>query len=475
MRAHRGSIIRNIDWISIIIYLILIIAGWINIYAAVYDENHQSIFDISMRYGKQLIWISAAVFIASVLLIIDSKFYSAFSYIIYGLSMASLIGVLITGIVSHGAQSWFQIGNIRLQPAEFAKMATALALAQYISRDSFSFKNTKDFILCFVIISIPVILIMLQPDVGSALVYSSLIIMFYREGLNGIWLLFFSTLIFLFILSLIISQTVLIIIIVILTIIIYRINTYKFKQTAYAIAAAVIIGLLSYGILYFSDYSINLNYIIFFAALTYGFTGLVIAIFKRNKTLRIFASIMILAVLYVMLVNYFYNNILKEHQQHRISEVLGIETDPLGTGYNVNQSKIAIGSGGFGGKGFLNGTQTKYNFVPEQDTDFIFCTIGEEWGFVGAFLVLLTFLVLILRIIWLAERQRSVFSRVYGYSLAVVFFFHVIINIGMTIGIMPVIGIPLPFFSYGGSSLWAFTIFLFIFLRLDANRLEIFR
>jgi rod shape determining protein RodA len=453
----------------------LVIAGWVNIYAAVYDENHQSIFDLSMRYGKQLIWICAAILIASVLFIIDSKFYSAFAYVIYGISIASLIGVLVLGIVSHGAQSWFQIGDFRLQPAEFAKMATALALAQYISKDAFSFKKIKDFFYCIILLLIPVVLIMLQPDVGSALVYSSFILVFYREGMNGVWLIVSFTLIVLFILTLIVSQVFLIIAIVILALLIYRLNTYKAKYSLFALTVGFFIAGLGVGVYFISKEIIDLKYIVFFAALLFGTTGLIVSVKKRLQGLGIVAGFMIIAVLYVMSVNYVYNNVLKEHQQNRISELLGIESDPLGTGYNVNQSKIAIGSGGIWGKGFLEGTQTKYNFVPEQDTDFIFCTIGEEWGFVGSTLIILTFLALILRVIWLAERQRSSFSRVFGYSVAAVFFFHVIINIGMTIGIMPVIGIPLPFFSYGGSSLWAFTIFLFIFLRLDANRLEIFR
>jgi rod shape determining protein RodA len=465
----------NIDWVIALIYLILVIAGWFNIYAAVYDDAHKSIFDISMRYGKQLIWIGAAIFIAMLVFIIDSKFYSAFAYIIYGVAIFALLAVLIAGTESHGARSWFEIGDFRLQPSEFAKMATAIVLAQVLSKQGFSFSTLKDFLLSVLIIAIPAGLIILQPDTGSALVYSAFVFVLYREGMNGTWLFIFFGAIALFVLALVANQLIIIVALTVLAIVAYRITQRKGKIAIYALAYAVGLFGVAIGVYYLSDEMIQPKYLAFGASFIVGVTALLFAWRKRMSFMGIFGAILIGMIVYVMSVDIVYNNVLETHQQDRIAELLGIRSDPLGAGYNVNQSKIAIGSGGFLGKGFLNGTQTKYNFVPEQDTDFIFCTVGEEWGFVGSLVVLILFIVLIVRIIFLAERQRSSFSRIYGYGVASIFFFHVAINVGMTLGIAPVIGIPLPFFSYGGSSLWAFTILLFVFLRLDANRLEIFR
>ncbi len=418
MRGQK-NIFHNIDWITVFLYLTLVFLGWINIYAAVYDDSHKSIFDISQRYGKQLIWIAAAIILALIILIIDAKFFSTFAYPIYVISILSLLTVLLLGTRIAGSKSWFQIGAFGIQPAEFAKFATNLAIAKYLTTLNIDLKKLKTIIKSLLIIGIPAILILLQHDMGSALVYSSFILVLYREGLSGSILILGVMITVLFILTLILG---------------------KF----------IFIGILA------------------------GIAFLMFFFIKRNrKNIYSIIGILVLTIAFVFSVDYGFENVLKPHQKKRIEVLLGKEADLKGAGYNVNQSKIAIGSGGFSGKGFLKGTQTKYNFVPEQSTDFIFCTVGEEWGFVGSFVVIFLFIALLIRLIKLAERQRSAFSRIYGYGVASILFFHVVVNIGMTIGLTPVIGIPLPFFSYGGSSLWAFTILLFIFLKQDANRLEV--
>ncbi len=417
MRARKGTF-YNIDWITIFIYLILVIIGWVNIYSAVYDESHSSIVDMSQRYGKQLMFIIAALMLAFIILLVDVKLFSAFSFVIYIITILFLLSVLVIGTKIAGAKSWFQLGGFGLQPAEFAKFATALVLAKYLSGLNVNLLKFSSLFKAGLIIVLPAALIILQPDTGSALVFASFILVLYREGLSSKILLFALMAIILFIATLMIN---------------------KF------IVLAVLFS------------------IIFFIYLKLR---------KRKGSLFILLLIFIMGSAYVYSVDYAFENILEPHQKTRINVLIGKELDPKGAGYNVNQSKIAIGSGGLSGKGFLQGTQTKFNFVPEQSTDFIFCTVGEEWGLLGSTFLIILFTTLIIRLIILAERQRSAFSRIYGYGVASIFFFHFIINIGMTIGLAPVIGIPLPFLSYGGSSLWAFTILLFIFIRQDASRLE---
>ena len=418
MRERKG-IFYNIDRLTVFLYLLLVFIGWINIYAAVYNEEHKSIFDLSQNYGKQLIWIISSVVLALIILMIDIKFFSSFSYIIYFLSIFSLLAVLLLGKEIAGSKSWFQIGSFALQPAEFAKFATCLAIAKYLSAIDRKMKSLKTKIFAFIILLFPAGLILLQNDTGSALVYFSFILVLYREGLSGSFLIFSGIITVLFLLTLWLG-------------ILY----------AGGIVLAVCLFLL--------------------------------LLIKRNRN-NIFTLIaaFIISGGFVLSVDYVFENILEKHQKTRINVLIGKETDIRGAGYNVHQSKIAIGSGGLTGKGFLKGTQTKYNFVPEQSTDFIFCTIGEEWGFAGSFMVVLLFSTLLIRLIIIAERQKSKFSRIYGYGVCSILFFHFIINVGMTIGIAPVIGIPLPFISYGGSSLWAFTILLFIFIRMDASRGEL--
>lgn len=468
----RNNTWANIDWFTVVLYLALVFLGWINIYASVYDEEHQSIFDISQRYGKQLIWIGAALLIAFIILLIETNFYVFFAYIIYGVIVFLLILVLFVGSEINGARSWFGFGGFGIQPAEFCKFATGLALAKYMSSFGFKFNRFKSLLTMGAIIFLPAIFILLQNDTGSALVYFSFVLVLYREGLSGV-VLFFGTLIaLLFVLALVLSNFLLSIILVVAALSVFLVLNPKMKQYL----TVVLLFLVSSGLFLAINEIFKLNYrnadALTAGSLVGGIAVLIYSIRKRIKNYSIVALVFLGSVLFSISVDYAFNNFLEPYHQARINELLGIKSDPLGAGYNVNQSKIAIGSGGVWGKGFLNGTQTKYNFVPEQSTDFIFCTVGEEWGFMGTFFVVILFLNLFIRLVILAERQRSGFSRIYGYSVAAILFFHFLVNIGMTIGIMPVIGIPLPFFSYGGSSLWSFTILMFVFIRLDASRLE---
>ena len=467
------KLIDNIDYITIGLYFLLVLMGWLNIYSAVYNENHVSIFDISQRYGKQLMWIGASVVIIAIILLIDSSFFPMFSYPIYIFTVLLLITVLLFGTEVNGARSWFQIGGFRLQPAEFTKFATNLAIAQFISSYNFKLMKFKNLLIVGFILFFPALLILLQNDTGSALVYFSFVLVLYREGLPGSILLVGLLLAAIFIATLISNVFIVSILLLTITFLAYFIIRRKVSETMKAIIIVFGISTLLWGI--FKAFSIDVvpQYFLFTGI---GISIIIFAWFAfKHKLSYIFilSSIVVGGILFSFSVNYIFNNVLESHQQDRINNLLGIEFDPLGAGYNVNQSKIAIGSGGFYGKGFLQGTQTKYDFVPEQSTDFIFCTVGEEWGFLGTSAVLLIFTFFLFRLIIIAERQRSSFSRIYGYGVVSIFFFHIIVNIGMTIGIAPVIGIPLPFFSYGGSSLWAFTILLFILIKLDSNRMEL--
>jgi rod shape determining protein RodA len=470
---RRINIWSNIDWLTVGIYLVLVFLGWVNIYAAVYNEEHQRILDITQRYGKQLIWISAAIVIAFIVFLIDINFYSYFAYILYGILIFLLISVLIFGKEVHGATSWFEIGNFRLQPSEFAKIATALALARYISSYNVQLNNIKSYLRIAAIILIPAFLILLQNDTGSALVYSTFIIVLYREGISENILLLGLFVIVLFILALVLEKLIIVLVLIGLIFIAFWFISRKMKFTAIAFSILAVLSAAFYAVNEILGFGLNYYYIILIALGVSGIVYTILSIKYKIKRVVLLLLFLIGSIVFTYSVDYVFNNFLEEHQQKRINVVLGLESDPYGVEYNVNQSKIAIGSGGLKGKGFLRGTQTKFDFVPEQSTDFIFCTIGEEWGFLGTFTIVSLFIFFLYRLIGIAERQRSQFSRVYGYAVVSVFFFHIVINIGMTIGLVPVIGIPLPFFSYGGSSLWSFTILLFIFLRLDASRLEL--
>jgi rod shape determining protein RodA len=449
--------------------------GWVNIYAAVYNEEHHSIFDFSMRYGKQLVWISAAIVIAFIVFIIDINFYSYFAYFIYFAMLFILVAVLIFGKEVHGAKSWFEIGAIRIQPAEFTKIATALAIARYLSSFNVQINTLKSYMRLAAIILVPSILIFLQNDTGSALVYFVFILVLYREGISESILILGVFLVILSVLALVLSKLIIILLSIAVIYIIFLILSRNLKHTA----LGFLILVFNTAVIWLLNELLNLNlsqyYILLISLGIASIVYLILAFRYKIRNIALLIIFLVGSIIYTFSVDYVFHNFLNQYQRNRINVTLGLASDPHGIEYNVNQSKIAIGSGGLTGKGFLNGTQTKFDFVPAQSTDFIFCTIGEEWGFVGTFLVIALFIFFLYRLIGMAERQRSSFSRIYGYGVVSVLFFHFLINIGMTIGLVPVIGIPLPFFSYGGSSLWAFTIMLFIFLRLDASRLELLR
>ncbi len=474
MNSRSNNLLANIDWVSILLYLLLVLIGWLNIYAAVYDENHSSILDISQKYGKQLIWIGAAFVLAFLVLLTDSKFFTTFSMVIYGIMIFLLIAVLFFGTETKGARSWFEVGDFRIQPAEFAKFATNLAIAYVMSRHNFKVMRFSSLLTIGLILALPAGLIILQNDTGSALVYSSFILVLFREGLHGSILLLCFVAAAIFIMALLYTPFTVLLVIIGGTLIAF----YYYRHDIRELFQIILFIGCGFGLFVLIKWMFNLSISDYYMLLiVYVITSItsIYPIYKRKmKNMITLLLISWLCVGAAPSVNYAFDH-LQPHQQDRINELRGIKVDPKGTGYNVTQSKIAIGSGGLLGKGFLQGTQTKLNFVPEQSTDFIFCTVGEEWGFVGSTFVIVLLAVFILRIIKLAERQRSSFSRIYGYGVASILFFHVAVNIGMTIGMAPVIGIPLPFFSYGGSSLWSFTILIFIFLRLDANRLQVFR
>ncbi len=434
MPRNENSVFYGVDRLTILTYASLVVLGWLNIYAAVYNEEHQNIFDTSQKYGKQLIWIGGAAIIAFGILLIDANFYTVFAYGFYAFFLIANILVLWLGREIKGSKSWYRFGDFGIQPAEFMKFATNLALAKFLSNSTIVvnqrfrlklkdlIKNYKNTAIALVFIIVPLIIIKkMQNETGLAIVFIAFIIVLYREGLSVTFLIFGLLAAILFVVALVVTSI-----------------------PTLLITLAII------------------------SACSFLFIG------RKRKNLMIVLAVYLASAGVVLGTDYVYNH-LEPHQKDRIDILLQKKVDPKGKGYNVNQSKIAIGSGGFWGKGYLQGTQTKYDFVPEQDTDFIFCTVGEEWGFFGSTGVIFLELFLILRVMFLAERQRSDFSRIYGYGVGAVLFFHLAVNIGMTIGLMPVIGIPLPFFSYGGSSLWAFTILLFIFIKLDANRLLILR
>lgn len=465
-----NKLVNNLDWTTIFIYILLVLMGWMNIYAAVYSEEHSSILDFSQRYGKQLVWILFAFIIATVIMLSDTRLYMVFSYLIYGLVIALLLGTLLLGKTVNASKSWLQIGSFGLQPAEFAKFATALALARLMGPYGFKLNNIRSYLMVFVLIAVPAGIILLQNDTGSALVFGSFIFILYREGLPGWILAFLIFVVLLFIVTLIYNPVSIVVFLYILTLVIFILQTRKYKDSFRLTFGLVGMGLLMYLASELFDFKIPTTYY-FFIPVTVGIViAFVYGFANRFKQAYIWAVFLTVAIAMSLSVDYVFHNVLDVHHQKRINDLLGIESDPLGWGYNVNQSKIAIGSGGFIGKGYLAGTQTKYNFVPEQSTDFIFCTVGEEWGFLGSTAVLGLFLYLLLRLIRIAERQREGFARVYGYGVVSVLFFHIVVNVGMTAGVFPVIGIPLPFFSYGGSSLWAFTILLFILLKFDSDR-----
>lgn len=415
---REDNITNKIDWLAVLLYGVIVFLGWLNIYAVTYDESADtSIFSLQLNSGRQLIFIGGSLVIILVILVLDRQFYETFGYIIYGLMMLILLVVPLIGKEVGGNKAWLGIGSFGVQPSEFAKFATALAVAKTIGSIGFKMDNLKNQFILFCLIGAPMLLILLQKDTGTALVFSVFLLVFFREGMSPFILIIGIACAVIFVLTLLVEN-----------------QYYLYLGVAVILALAILRGKKK---------------------------------FKRIAMLTVGA---LTIVMVIGSVDYIVTDVLKPHQQNRIKALINPDADPLGFGWNVTQSKIAIGSGGFAGKGFLEGTQTKFDFVPEQSTDFIFCTIGEEHGWIGSLFTIALFVTLLLRIIFLAERQKNKFARVYGYSVACILFFHFAVNIGMTIGLFPVIGIPLPFFSYGGSSLWGFTILLFIFLKLDAHR-----
>lgn len=416
MRARKNNIFSSVDWVTVLIYVLIVLFGWVNIYAATYDPSSTSVITMDSQHGRQLIWIGISFALALIILLIDAHIFSTAAYVIYAIAIVLLLVVLSMTAVK-GATSWIPIGPLKLQPSEIAKFATALAIAKYLGSIDIHIRDLKTKVITFALIIVPAVLILLQHDAGSAIVFSSFIVPMYRLGLSGKVLIIGILAVMLFVLSLLINPYLLI-----------------------GIIAAL--------------------------ALAYLFLWL------NKRTSKIIVNTILVVIAcsaFVLSTDFVFEHALEEHQKTRINALLGKIDDPQGIEYNVRQSKIAIGSGGFIGKGFLNGTQTKFNFVPEQETDFIFCTVGEEWGLVGSALLVALYVILFIRLINKAERQYSKFALVYGYSVVGILLFHFIINLGMVLGLLPVIGVPLPFFSYGGSSLMSFTALLFVFLRQDAS------
>ena len=466
------NILTRIDKTAIILFILLIIMGWFNIYAAVYNEEHSGLLDMSQRYGKQFIWMVASVVIAIFVVIIDNRFYFFFSWFIYGACMLLLILVVIFGKEINGARSWFEFGGFSLQPSEFAKFGTALALAGYLNTRRQDLTRLSAIVPASAIILFPALLTLLQPDMGSAVVYFSLFIVLFREGMS--WYIFVSGLlmIVLFFLTLLTNNLYLTIGIIAIAVFLVWFTTRKWNIVLFGTGIFILITVIMFLLDQYIIKSIGDEMVIFISLILSGVVYAFYIYNKRALSLFVIYLFLIGSIIYVNTVDYTFNNFLKPHQKERVDILLGFKSDLHGTGYNVNQSIISIGSGGFSGKGFLQGTQTKFKFVPKQSSDFIFCTVGEEWGFLGSSVVIGIYLFLLLRLVFLAERQRSDFSRIYGYCVVSILFTHIFLNVGMAIGLVPVIGIPLPFLSYGGSSLWGFTILLFIFLRLDASRTE---
>ncbi len=476
-----STVWKNVDWWTIALYVVLVTCGWFSICGASYDYGDPDFLDFGTRAGRQLAWIGCSAGLGFVLLMLEDRLYDTYAYLLYGILLLLLFGTIFNPHEIKGSRSWIVLGPVSLQPAEFAKFATALALAKFMGEYTFTLSRYRHMLACLLLFLVPMVLIVCQKETGSALVYLSFFLVLYREGMTGSVLFAGICMVIYFIVGIRFSAdlmadgctswgefSVLALILLFSTLLL---GTYCDNQKAVRHLLSVGGGLMLLSLL-FSLYVIPFDVTVVQALVCGAMVVYLLYLFLRERLVN-YLYILLFAVGSVgffQSADYVFNEVLEPHQQIRIKVLLGMEDDPTGAGYNVNQSKIAIGSGGFWGKGFLNGTQTKLKYVPEQDTDFIFCTVGEEQGFVGASAVLLLFAVLILRLVWLAERQTTRFGRVYGYSVLSIFFFHLFVNVGMVLGITPVIGIPLPFFSYGGSSLWGFTILLFVFLRIDAGR-----
>ena len=475
---QQQGVLRSLDWWTILIYLTLLTFGWFSVCGASYSYGETDIFSLSTRSGMQIVWIATSIVLGFVLVMLDDRFYDSFAYIIYALLLLLLFATIFNPHSIKGSRSWLVMGPLRLQPAEFAKFATALALAKFMSVYGYNINQWKHFAATLVIILLPMLCIVLQRETGSALVYLAFFLMFYREGMPGSILFTGVAMVVYFVVGIRFGDVMMghsttsvgmfsvLLLVQLFTagmVWVYCNRSHAIKMGLYMISATILSLLLLL---------IPFNIVYVQLAITVVMIGwlLVQGLSSRIRQYFFIALFAIGSVGFFYGADFIMNEVMEPHQRSRINVLLGLDEDLRGAGYNVHQSEIAIGSGGLKGKGFLNGTQTKLKYVPEQDTDFIFCTVGEEEGFLGAAGVLLLFLALVLRLIHLAERQPLRFGRIYGYCVLSIFLFHVFINVGMVLGLTPVIGIPLPFFSYGGSSLWGFTILLFIFLRIDAAR-----
>ena len=488
---------QSIDWKLIFCYLLLVLIGWVNIYASVHSAEPSSIFDISLRCGKQFIWILTAFSLAAVILfVLPAKLWEGLSIPIFLFVLFLLVAVIFLGIEVKGSRSWFEFGPVRFQPAEVSKISTSLLLATLMSQVGFKFSRLKDFILSVLVIGVPMVVILAESETGSALVYAGFIFVMYREGLPGWWLVAIGMVILMFVTTLLYSPYVALVVLIgaiavggvlhdgkatwgtlgnVVMIVFLAFLPRLWGLVTGSVQEAVTAAENTYTVLPEGDdggvllaFLLDVKPVHFLIGL--GLLSLpyfLMKAYRERDSFKALASAGFIAgLVLVFSVDFIFNNVLQDHQRKRIEVLLGLKEDPAGVGYNVNQSMIAIGSGGMTGKGFLNGTQTTYGFVPEQSTDFIFCTVGEEWGFVGSLVVIGLYVFMIARILIDAEHSRQSFTRIYGYCVASCIFMHLFINIGMTIGIMPVIGIPLPLLSYGGSSLWAFTVLIFIFIAL---------
>lgn len=472
-KRHVNSLLGNIDWLSVAIYLALVTIGWFNIYASLYDETQVFAFDIHRRYFMQLLWIGVSLLVAFAILLIDDKYYHILAYPVYALCLIVMVATLTPlGKEINGAKAWLVFGPVALQPTEFMKFATALALARYMSHYSFSIHRIRDLLGVGALMCLPVGIMALQPDMGSAMVYGAFFFMMYREGLNKWIYIIMGLVIALFLSSFWLSPVTLTLIMLAACTLGVAIQSGEWPGKFRYLAGVLLGSMVLYYVCRFFGWQLSYH-VCLLVSIAFSLIWVAAYALKgRMKICLLYTAIFFGSLAFASASDYVFDH-LALHQQKRVLDLLGIESDLQHWGYNVNQSKIAIGSGGFLGKGFLKGTQTKFDFVPEQTTDFIFCTVGEEWGFVGSLTVLALFCALILRLIKMGERQGEPFRRIYCYCVAGIFFMHTFINVGMTIGLMPVIGIPLPFFSYGGSSLLAFTIMFFVAVRLDTGSSQI--
>ncbi len=481
MKKKNNSVIASLDWWTICIYLTLLAFGWVSVCGASYSFEESDIFSLASRSGMQLVWIGTSICLGFVILMLDDRFYDTFAYVIYGMLLLLLFATIFNPHEIKGSRSWLVLGPLRLQPAEFAKFATGLAIAKLMSTYGFDLRQWKNFALASIIIILPMLFIIGQKETGSALVYSAFFLMLYREGMSGSFLFTALAMVIYFVVGIRFAEPTLwdiptsigrftvLLMVQIFTSVMVWVYCRDFEKTK--VIAGCCIGVTLTALL-FSEFVIPFDIVwvqLFLSACMIGYL-FYHALYTRIREYFFIMLFALGSITFFYSASYVLNDVMQPHQRVRINVLLGLEEDLAGAGYNVHQSEIAIGSGGLQGKGFLNGTQTKLKYVPEQDTDFIFCTVGEEEGFLGSAGVLILFLALILRLIHLAERQPFKFGRIYGYCVLSIFLFHVFVNVGMVLGLTPVIGIPLPFFSYGGSSLWGFTILLFIFLRIDAGR-----